>query len=78
VVEPEGIHAGNSSWFSCNFRFFSVYAASDEVHQSFVPGREMSILDWLADAAGILISGYVYYNRVFSMKKIGGANDLRT
>jgi VanZ family protein len=41
------------------------YAASDEVHQSFVHGREMSIMDWLADAMGILISGLVYYAKIF-------------
>ncbi|MDD5474850.1 MAG: VanZ family protein [Candidatus Methanoperedens sp.] len=44
------------------------YAASDEVHQSFVPGREMSFMDWLADAMGILISSYVYYIKVFRLK----------
>ncbi|MBU4076921.1 MAG: VanZ family protein [Euryarchaeota archaeon] len=54
--------------FVASMGFSLVYAASDEVHQSFVPGREMSIMDWLADAAGILISGYVYYNRVFRSK----------
>jgi VanZ family protein len=32
----------------------SVYAASDEVHQSLVPGRYASIYDWFADVAGIL------------------------
>jgi VanZ family protein len=26
----------------------------DEVHQAFVPGRESSLLDFLADAAGVL------------------------
>ena len=32
------------------------YAATDEWHQSFVPGRTASIKDWLADAAGILVA----------------------
>lgn len=40
--------------------FSLAYAASDEMHQSFVPGRDASIMDWLADAVGILISGYIY------------------
>lgn len=31
------------------------YAAIDEWHQSWVPGRESSAADWLADAAGILL-----------------------
>lgn len=28
------------------------YAASDELHQAFVPGRFADVRDWLADAAG--------------------------
>jgi len=32
----------------------SAYAAFDEIHQSFVPGRYASIYDWFADVAGIL------------------------
>jgi hypothetical protein len=34
--------------------FAVLYAASDEVHQHFVPGRTASARDWLADVAGIL------------------------
>jgi VanZ family protein len=30
----------------------STYAASDEFHQSFVPGRTMDVFDWLADTIG--------------------------
>lgn len=36
--------------------FSAVYAASDEMHQWFVPGRESSLADWLADAVGIAIT----------------------
>ena len=32
----------------------SAYAASDEFHQFYVPGRSASIYDWIADVAGIL------------------------
>lgn len=32
-----------------------LYAASDEYHQSFVPGRHATVKDWLADAAGMLV-----------------------
>lgn len=30
----------------------AVYGVSDEWHQSFVPGREVSVGDWLADVTG--------------------------
>lgn len=32
--------------------FSSLYGISDEFHQSFVPGREVSAWDWLADSVG--------------------------
>lgn len=48
--------------------FSLVYAASDEVHQSFVSGRKASIMDWFADAVGILISCYVYYFKIFKLR----------
>lgn len=57
-----------SMGFLASMGFSLAYAASDEVHQSFVPGREMSIMDWLADSLGIMISGYVYYARIFRSK----------
>jgi len=30
-----------------------VFAATDELHQAFVPGRSADVLDWCADALGI-------------------------
>ena len=33
----------------------ALYALSDEIHQSFVPGRTASAKDWLADTIGILV-----------------------
>ena len=35
----------------------AVYGASDEWHQSFVPGRQVSALDWTADVCGVA-AGY--------------------
>jgi VanZ family protein len=32
------------------------YGVSDEVHQSFVPGRFASVADWIADAAGAAVA----------------------
>ena len=39
------------------------YAGTDEIHQWFVPGRNSSIFDLIADAAGVVI-GVILYNRI--------------
>lgn len=36
------------------------YAAFDEIHQAFVPGRYSDITDFAADAAGIFLFGIVF------------------
>jgi VanZ family protein len=33
----------------------SAYGATDEYHQSLVPGRESSVLDWSADTLGAIV-----------------------
>lgn len=39
----------------------ALYGASDEFHQSFVPGRDMSAFDWLADVTGIAVALVLVY-----------------
>lgn len=36
--------------------FCSLFGISDEWHQSFIPGREADILDWLADTTGAALA----------------------
>ena len=44
--------------------FCSLYGASDEWHQSFVPGRDADILDWLADTLGASIAlTYLHFRK---------------
>lgn len=51
-----------------------VYGASDEWHQFFVPGRSCDILDWFADAAGILLAVFIFY---WFQKKVQKQNKNR-
>lgn len=54
--------------FLAGVGFSLAYAASDEVHQSFVPGRDASIMDWVADTIGIFIASYIYYTKSFRQR----------
>ena len=38
----------------------SLYGASDEWHQSFVPLRDSSVRDWLADTIGAVVGAAIY------------------
>ena len=47
-----------------SFLVVVLYGASDEWHQSFVPGRVVSLLDWTADCLGAflgVISMYIWF-----------------
>lgn len=56
----------------------SLYGASDEFHQHFVPGRTMDVRDWLADTAGALIAlalVWLYYHYIQTKRNGGSEND---
>jgi VanZ family protein len=40
--------------------FGSLYAISDEFHQSLVPGRDASLVDFMVDAVGNFTGGFIY------------------
>lgn len=52
-----------------------LYGGSDEYHQSFVPGRTASGLDWLADILGVMaalaVIGIVRSRRTNGGKRVG-------
>jgi VanZ family protein len=39
----------------------SLYAGTDELHQSLVPGRSCELADWIADTLGALAGGLVAF-----------------
>jgi VanZ family protein len=45
-----GEHRGRT--VAASFILAALYGISDEIHQSVVPGRDPSLLDWLVDVAG--------------------------
>ncbi|MFQ6617420.1 MAG: VanZ family protein [Fidelibacterota bacterium] len=60
-------HSGEKR-ISNNFFFLSavtgiLYAISDEFHQFFVPGRDSSIYDVLADSFGVITSQLIFYGK---------------
>jgi VanZ family protein len=48
----------------------SLYGVSDEVHQAFVPFRDSSWLDWLADTVGAVL-GVTAMHWVMSLRPVG-------
>lgn len=48
----------------------SLYGASDELHQSFVPGRSSEVLDWVADTAGVALGAAAFA----FLRRRGGAD----
>jgi VanZ family protein len=46
-----------------------MYAASDEIHQYFVPNRACTIEDFLTNSAGILMAGIFYLVKINNGKK---------
>ena len=47
--------------------FACLYGLSDEIHQAFVPARQASVFDFLADVLGSFSGVYLYFN--FFLKK---------
>jgi len=56
-------HGLGRRWFWIAFVIVPVVGALDEWHQFYVPGRDASVFDWLADLAGAGV-GVCGYGRV--------------
>ena len=51
----------------------SIYGIIDEIHQSFVPGRSCSFLDWCADTIGAIIGSSLFF---FIVKFMSGKDSV--
>jgi VanZ family protein len=49
------------------------YGALDEWHQSFVPGRTVSMGDWVADSAGVMLGLVLFSSFLSRSRKNGGS-----
>ena len=61
--------AGKSPYWTA-FLLGALYGTFDEYHQSFVPGRDMSALDWLADVLGLIAA--LILMRILEMRRENG------
>jgi VanZ family protein len=61
ALMARALRASRAQWSSLmvaavSVTLCSLWAASDEYHQSFVPGRDSSAFDWCADTMGALLA----------------------
>lgn len=51
----------------------SLYGATDEFHQSFVPGRSADVLDWVADTLGAALGAALATAASLALRRPRGA-----
>ena len=74
--------AGFSFWvaFACNIKSYkmtwlpmliiSLWAVTDEIHQSFTPGRDASVFDWIADTTGAFLGAVIFVLLLTNVKAL--------
>jgi VanZ family protein len=63
VLAARGVHAGRPvQWrrVVAAVAVSALHGASDELHQSVVPGRTPAVLDWLVDVVGATAGAWAY------------------
>lgn len=60
--------ATGGKWLA-TFSLTMIYAVSDEIHQSFVPGRNTAVYDLGFDFSGASIAAYVIWKRQAHQKR---------
>ena len=66
-------HGVGRSWWGIPMLIVPLVGAFDEWHQLYVPGRDCSVWDWVADAAGAGIALYLYVRA--TARKAGLGNE---
>ena len=51
----------------------SIYGATDEFHQSFVPGRTADVVDWVADTLGAALGALAATAATLALRRPRGA-----
>jgi VanZ family protein len=51
----------------------SLYGATDEIHQAFVPGRTADLLDWVADTLGAALGAATATAATLALRRPRGA-----
>ncbi len=62
------LRSSNGFLFALSVIFSVFYGFSDEIHQSFVPGRTTSIGDLMADGVGGFLGTLAYWKMVIATK----------
>ena len=56
-------HGVGRRWLWLPLVLVPLVGALDEWHQLYVPARDASVFDWLADGAGTIVAVYIYSRR---------------
>ena len=56
--------------FIAAFALAAVYGITDEIHQSYVPGRDASVFDWLADTVGAWLGAFGYLRGELAVRRL--------
>ena len=51
----------------------SLYGATDELHQAFVPGRTADVIDWVADTLGAALGAFAATAATLALRRPRGA-----
>lgn len=75
------VYALSRSVSNANLIFFGaflafLYGLTDEIHQAFVPGRNASALDALADGTGAMIGSFIYTKMRFGKDIRGRVSEV--